>query len=59
MTIKFESYKNAGGGTDNTRLLKTANLSDLDNVGTARTNLGLGTSATLDSGTANGNVIPS
>tara|TARA_R100000951_G_scaffold58489_1_gene49141 strand:+ start:3608 stop:4906 length:1299 start_codon:yes stop_codon:yes gene_type:complete len=58
MTIKFESYKNAGGGgTDNTRLLKTANLSDLTNVGTARTNLGLGTSATLDSGTANGNVV--
>jgi hypothetical protein len=43
--------------TDNTRLLKTANLNDLDNVGTARTNLGLGTSATLDSGTANGNVV--
>ena len=57
MTIKFESYKNAGGGTDNTRLLKTANLSDLDNVGTARTNLGLGTVATLDTGTANGNVV--
>jgi hypothetical protein len=33
------------------------NLSDLNNVGTARTNLGLGTASTKDTGVANGNVI--
>jgi len=44
-------------GTDNTKLAIASNLSDLNNAGTARTNLGLGTSATLDTGTANGNVV--
>ena len=43
--------------TDSTKLAIANNLSDLNNVATARTNLGLGTSATLDSGTANGNVV--
>jgi len=43
--------------TDNTKLAIANNLSDLNNAGTARTNLGLGTSATLDTGTSNGNVV--
>ena len=42
---------------DNTYLAVSDNLSDLNNVGTARTNLGLGTASTKDTGVANGNVI--
>jgi hypothetical protein len=38
-------------------LVSTNNLSDLANAGTARTNLGLGTSAALDVGTADTNVV--
>ena len=48
--------------TDSTKLAIASNLSDLNNAGTARTNLGLGTSAVADSfngsGTAAaGNVV--
>jgi hypothetical protein len=44
-------------GTDATKLAIASNLSDLNNVGTARTNLGLGTAATKDTGTSNGDVV--
>ena len=44
-------------GTDATKLAIASNLSDLNNVGTARTNLGLGTAAVLNTGTSNGNVV--
>ncbi|MFC5144278.1 hypothetical protein [Streptomyces aureoversilis] len=41
---------------DASKLSKAANLSDLGNVNTARTNLGLGTAAVLNVGTATGTV---
>jgi hypothetical protein len=44
-------------GTDASKLAIASNLSDLNNVGTARTNLGLGTAAVKDHGTSNGNVV--
>lgn len=44
-------YESAGVETDPSALLKANNLSDLANAGTARTNLGLGTAATLASDT--------
>jgi len=42
----------AGGGD----LLAANNLSDVDSISTSRTNLGLGTAATKDTGTASGEV---
>ena len=44
-------------GTDATKLAITSNLSDLNNAGTARTNLGLGDAATKTVGTADTNVL--
>ena len=43
--------------TDATKLAIANNLSDLNNVGTARTNLGLGTSATEDVGTGANDIV--
>ena len=43
--------------TDATKLAIANNLSDLNNVGTARTNLGLGTAAVKDHGTSNGDLV--
>ena len=43
--------------TDATKLAIANNLSDLNNVGTARTNLGLGSAAVLVAGTAANNAV--
>jgi hypothetical protein len=44
-------------GSDSTKLAIANDLSDLNDAGTARTNLGLGTASTQDVGTADGNVV--
>ena len=54
---KFGTLGTASTAASSDFLTVSNNLSDLNNVGTARTNLGLGTSATLDTGTSNGNVV--
>ena len=43
--------------TDSSKLAIANNLSDLNNAGTARTNLGLGTAAVKDHGTSNGDLV--
>ncbi len=54
-TAGVRSWVAAGTGVGD--LLSTNNLSDLTNPGTARTNLGLGTAATLAHGTAAGDLV--
>ena len=43
--------------TDSTKLAIANNLSDLNSASTSRTNLGLGTAATLNSGTGSNNLV--
>lgn len=47
-----------GGSTPADALLASANLSDVDDVGSSRDNLGLGTAAVLDTGVTNGLLPP-
>ena len=63
--LRYTDQVGAGGGltesqvdarVDALALRQAQNLADLDSASTARTNLGLGTAAVLDSGTGSGNL---
>lgn len=56
-TLKKAGDIAAANTNADSRALKSANLSDLSSVASARTNLGLGTAATQDTGTGATNVI--
>ena len=64
-TSRYTDQVGAGGGLsqsqvdariDTLALRRAQNLADLANAGTARSNLGLGTAAVVDTGTADGDV---
>jgi hypothetical protein len=56
VVVLTKSDVGLGNVTDDAQLKIASNLSDLNNTTTARTNLGLGNSATLDVGTTAGTV---